>query len=210
MSNPLAISYRRRRLDRDMASITFPGLTIDLGGERIGRRGTFQTPANWICVNLDGASRPELMSDAARVGLVDGCADVVVCTEILEHVPYPERVLNEAYRMLKYGGWLVLSMPFMIEIHDDPGDYQRYTASKLEWLLRETGFREMNVIPQGYYFSLVSDLIRAGLVRLRVRMVRWVLSLVAMPLLNWLVSRDRLVSGFARSYVTGYFVTARK
>lgn len=46
--------------------------------------------------------------DVCRVPMADGCADVVVAGEILEHVPDLEGAVGEACRLLRPGGLLVL------------------------------------------------------------------------------------------------------
>lgn len=47
----------------------------------------------------------------AGLPFADGAFDVVVCGEILEHVPYPPLVLAEIARVLRPGGLLVGSVP---------------------------------------------------------------------------------------------------
>lgn len=47
-------------------------------------------------------------ADVARVPLADGCADVVVAGEILEHVPDLAAAVREACRLLRPGGRLVI------------------------------------------------------------------------------------------------------
>jgi 2-polyprenyl-3-methyl-5-hydroxy-6-metoxy-1,4-benzoquinol methylase len=47
-----------------------------------------------------------------ETGLPDSCADVVVITEVLEHIISPQRVLSEIRRVLKPGGILILSVPW--------------------------------------------------------------------------------------------------
>ncbi len=46
--------------------------------------------------------------DALRLPLADGCADAVVAGEVLEHVRDPYAVVDEACRVLRPGGVLVL------------------------------------------------------------------------------------------------------
>ncbi len=62
--------------------------------------------------------------------------DLVLCTEVLEHVDDPDQVVREIRRVLKPGGKLLLSMPFNYFIHGAPNDYRRYTVFGLEKLLR--------------------------------------------------------------------------
>ncbi|GAA2604877.1 bifunctional 3-demethylubiquinone 3-O-methyltransferase/2-octaprenyl-6-hydroxy phenol methylase [Dactylosporangium fulvum] len=49
-----------------------------------------------------------VLADAARLPFADGFADVVSAGELLEHVPDVPRVIAEACRILRPGGWLVL------------------------------------------------------------------------------------------------------
>lgn len=58
----------------------------------------------------------------------DECFDAVLCTEVLEHVPDPVRVLCELNRVLKPGGQVFVTVPQSWEIHEARHDYLRYTS----------------------------------------------------------------------------------
>jgi len=79
----------------------------------------------------------------------DASAGVVLCTETLEHVPDPTRLLREAYRCLAPGGTLLLTVPFAARWHFIPYDYWRYTPSGLNHLLSEAGFMDVRVYARG-------------------------------------------------------------
>lgn len=53
-------------------------------------------------------------SDAEALPFRDGVFDLVLCLQMLEHVPGPEHVVREITRVLKPGGWLFLSAPNML------------------------------------------------------------------------------------------------
>jgi len=207
-------------LDRDLteATASLTGLVLDLGGEWLQRRGTFRPPKRpdlrWLCINLNPTAALDILADVAHVPFADACADAVVCTEVLEHVPRPERVIAEAYRVLKLGGRLILSMPFLARIHGDPDDYQRYTARKLEYLLRDTGFTEIVIRPQGLYFTVLGDMLRSLANRTRPALLRWALKAFLEPLGVCLRHLERKLrsnsSPYLSSYVAGYFVTAHR
>jgi SAM-dependent methyltransferase len=66
-------------------------------------------------------------------------ADVVVCTEVLEHVPNPHQVVAELSRLLKAGGALYVSVPFSAREHQIPYDFFRYTQYGLRHLFEQAG-----------------------------------------------------------------------
>lgn len=214
----LSTSYRRRLLDKDLTETcaSLQGLVLDLGGEWQYQRGTFRPPQRtdlrWICINIEPDVAPDVIADVACVPLVDSCADAVVCTEILEHVLSPETVLAEAHRLLQPGGQLILSMPFLCPVHADPHDYQRYTGTKLMSLLTEAELCQVNIRPQGLYFTVLADMVRGVLARLQPTLVRWILALFVVPSLDWLTRREARVvpSAFVASHVSGYFIIAHK
>jgi SAM-dependent methyltransferase len=63
--------------------------------------------------------------------------DFVILDEILEHVARPQVAIGEVYRILKEGGCLITSTPFMIAEHKVPEDYWRFTKSGIRELLRD-------------------------------------------------------------------------
>ena len=215
----LTTSYRRQLLDKDLTETTdgLVGLVLDLGGEK-ERRGSFKIPQSdqlqWLCVNIDDLTLPEIVAKVEHVPLQSACADVVVCTEVLEHVLEPSLVIYESSRLLHSGGLFLISMPFIYHVHADPYDYQRYTASKLTTLLIQAGFGDIEIKAQGFYFTVLADMLRDGLNQLRHRAVRWPLALVVLPFMRLMIYFDAQIwvksSARLSSYTTGYFVKAVK
>lgn len=68
-----------------------------------------------------------------------GSFDVVLCTEVMEHVAEPESFLKEIDRVLVPGGHLVMTVPFLVPVHEAPYDFYRYTIFGLKHLFGKTG-----------------------------------------------------------------------
>ncbi len=63
--------------------------------------------------------------------------DFVILDQILEHVSRPGKALKEIRRILKKGGWLIITTPFLVKIHLNPDDYWRFSKKGLRILLSE-------------------------------------------------------------------------
>ena len=67
--------------------------------------------------------------------------DSVLCSEVFEHVFNLPEVLIELNRVLKTGGKILITCPFVWKEHEVPHDYARYTLFALESLLAKAGFK---------------------------------------------------------------------
>jgi len=98
----------------------------DVLGEMIGRGGSELVPADY----------PE--HTLLKLGFPDESFDYVVCDQVLEHVEgSPQLAVDEQRRVLKKGGWLVLTTCFINPIHLAPVDLWRFTPYALRYLCRE-------------------------------------------------------------------------
>jgi len=66
--------------------------------------------------------------------------DLVISTQVLEHIRDPELYLRECHRILRPGGQVVVTTHGMIQEHGCPYDFQRWTSRGLEELISRTGF----------------------------------------------------------------------
>lgn len=82
-------------------------------------------------------------------------ADAVLLANLLEHVREPNTLLAECHRILKPGGVLLGTVPFMIQIHQRPYDFYRYTHMNLEYLLKKHSFRNSQIIPVSSLYALL-------------------------------------------------------
>jgi 2-polyprenyl-3-methyl-5-hydroxy-6-metoxy-1,4-benzoquinol methylase len=97
-------------------------------------------------------------------GVADESYDVVLCTEVLEHVPQPDKLIAEVWRALKSRGKFILSVPHLSRLHDEPFDYYRFTKHGLQFLLEQNGFSVLEIVPTGSLFSLLGHQLSTALV----------------------------------------------
>jgi SAM-dependent methyltransferase len=135
---------------------------IDIGAGEAPYRELF---CDQNYVTLDRPDTPhsggvDLHGDADAIPAENGSFDVVVCTQVLEHVPDPLRVLQEFRRVLRGGGLMLATVPFMWEEHEAPFDYFRYTRYGVEHLLRQADFEGAEVTPRTDCFTTAAQLLR--------------------------------------------------
>jgi SAM-dependent methyltransferase len=104
---------------------------------------------------IEDRARPDVVGDATKLPLKAACVDVVLATELMEHLPSPHRFLEEVARVLRDDGTLILSVPFMEPIHEEPRDYYRFTPFSLRHLLDQHGFSLQKIWNKGGWWSVV-------------------------------------------------------
>lgn len=85
----------------------------------------------------------DIVGDAHRLPFENDKFDVILCTEVLEHIHSPEIAISEMKRVLKRQGKLILTTRFIFPLHDVPHDYYRYTKYGLKYLFREWEVMEL-------------------------------------------------------------------
>lgn len=58
--------------------------------------------------------------------------DIVLCQNVLEHVYECQKVVDNVQRSLTKDGVAVFTLPFMYPLHDEPGDYWRFTEHSIK------------------------------------------------------------------------------
>lgn len=209
---------RRLRLDRLLTShsgiFTTESVVLDIGGRD---RGVFKKPKDnvkkWIFADIEPKHHPDILLDVSNMKeIASNSINIILATELFEHVEKPEDGLRECYRVLTKGGTMILSVPFLYRVHGDPFDFQRWTDKKWEKELEEVGFKIDELIIMGRYFSVMAD---------NFKMFVWSLPYIIrhflyilFPLIEILTLLDRCKcvkkGQILRWFHGGYFIIAKK
>jgi SAM-dependent methyltransferase len=137
---PLSAKLTRVTLDRFVRAHASAGRTLDIGAQNGPYAAFFP---NRLALDIRRGAGVQVIGDAQTLGLAAGVFDVVLCTEVLEHLPEPQSAIDEMFRVLKPGGTLLLTTRFLFPIHDAPHDYFRFTKYGLRHLLRRFEILEL-------------------------------------------------------------------
>lgn len=95
---------------------------------------------------------------ATEIPLPANSKDTVFSTQVIEHVADHRKLLSEAQRILKPGGYLIVSGPMAWEHHEVPYDFFRFTRHGFQWLLETHGFTPVEITANGGKWALVGQL----------------------------------------------------
>lgn len=115
---------------------------VDLGCGSMPYRPLFEAyVGNYVGVDLQRNPLAHCHADPqGKTPLPDAFADVVLSTQVLEHVAAPLDYLRECRRLLKPGGLLILSTHGYWVYHPDPQDLWRWTSEGLKRIVQDAGF----------------------------------------------------------------------
>ena len=166
-------AYNRKRRDKWMIkqanNIPNDSKVLDVGAGGCPHRKLFShceyftqdfvQLSNVQIQNQEGYGKIDFVSDILNIPVPDKSYDVILCTEVIEHIPDPISAIKEISRILKPGGTLLITAPLQSGLHQEPyhfyGGYTKYWYQKF---LTENNFSDIDIEPNGSlyttYFSL--------------------------------------------------------
>lgn len=119
------------------------GAFLEFGDARYRERFPQATIDRYDVFDIAAAPGVTIVGDIQSCPQIpDDSYDVIVCTQVLEHVPNPFLAAAELCRILRPGGLLLLTVPAAYPYHSAPNDYWRYSRDSIRLLfgerLRET------------------------------------------------------------------------
>jgi len=135
-----------------------------------------------IAQDVQSRDQPDCYYNGSQFPFARDSIDSIVCNQVLEHVFNPGTFLSETTRVLKPGGRLLLTVPFVWEEHEQPFDYARYSSFGLKHLLAEHGYTVVDEYQSNRGLSVIFQLFTAYVYGLAGGRNRWLNSLLILLL----------------------------
>lgn len=150
--------------------------------------------------------------NGTTIPLPDDSVDTIISTEFFEHIHNIKEVLLESRRVLKKGGTLFFTVPFIWPLHVTPHDQYRYTPYSLTRIFEEAGFSSIHIGNLGGHHASLAQMIciwkynceaRLGLGRKK-KAFDIFSRFALVPIVSFLMRRDK---GFDRNYYDENFIS---
>ena len=141
------------------------------------------------------------------IPLASEAFDTVLLTDVLEHIAEPQLLMSEIARILRPLGKVIVGVPFLYQLHEQPHDYYRYTEFALRRFCSMCELSVVSLEPIGGVVEVMMDL-TAKLVETS---PRWsALHLRLCRLMRKSAGCRRLSARSARRFPLGYCLVARR
>lgn len=156
----------------------------------------------------------DIVSDITAIPSPDASYDVILCSEVLEHVPDPVAALKEMCRLVKPNGQIILTVPFASWTHFAPFHFSSGLSKYwFERHLNEFGFNIEELTPNGGWMDFVAQEIwRLPWIgrTYSKRAFGWIALITALPLMLVLRLMKAFDHGSSELVTFGWHVVARK
>ena len=129
------------------------GRMLDAGSGSYSRYKHLLSATSIVRMDIEPGPNVDVVGSAHAMPFKDGEFNSVLSTQVFEHLEYPEKSAAEICRVLKPGGFALITVPQWNELHEEPHDYWRYTSFGLKSLFERNGFTVVAYDQCGGFFS---------------------------------------------------------
>lgn len=154
----------------------------------------------------------DIFFDGINLPLENETFDSCFSSEVFEHVFELDKVINEIKRVLKVGGKVVVTTPFVWDEHEVPHDFCRYTSYGLKSVFERNGLKVISITKYGSFLETIIQMLMLYFYRvtLKRRVTRVPFRFIVAPILNTLSLLSSLMPSGGSGLYLGQIVVAEK
>lgn len=155
----------------------------------------------FVTIDINRHVYPQINADTHRLPFHDSSIDMIIANNVIEHCVNAPQAVKEMHRVLKKGGVIYFTIPFLYPVHESPQDYIRYTEFGLRKLFQQFSSQEI-LIRGGWCSTVVNFIFQATHILDRIY-IGWLVRLLLYPPAWIFVQLDRY--DHSRAFTRVYF-----
>lgn len=115
------------------------GDLLDIGCGEKPHEDWFDHVDNYVGIDIDKTNTDaDVCGTATNLPFQDDSFDMIISTQVLEHLPDPSAFFDEVNRVLRSDGRGFITTNQMYPLHEEPNDYYRFTRYGLKYLANQS------------------------------------------------------------------------
>ncbi|MBW4685940.1 MAG: class I SAM-dependent methyltransferase [Komarekiella atlantica HA4396-MV6] len=190
------------------------GLLLDLGCGNVPLYGVYRDKIiDNICIDWSNTFHKNIYLDYevdlnTVIPLDSEQFDTILATDVLEHIAKPELLMSEIKRLLKSNGKIILTVPFLYWLHEQPYDYFRYTEFALRMFCQQNNLSVIELEPYGGAIEVILDIFSKQLIRVS-KLSCQIFSNLSLVFIESSIGQ-KISLKTARNFPMGYYLVAQK
>ena len=135
------------------------GKVLDVGAGESNRYGSYFNSDKYIRMDVVDRKDVDIVGRADNIPLKDESIDSIICTQVFEHLDTPFESAAELFRVVKKGGHVLVTVPQMNELHEEPHDYFRYTNFGMHTVFEKAGFTVVKEDQRGGVYAVIAQIL---------------------------------------------------
>lgn len=189
------------------------GISLDIGAGTAKYRIIIEKYVeSYLLCDIDPSNKSvHFVTDALKLAVRDRSINTILCFQLLEHVPDPNKLIVEIYRSLQSNGIVILTVPFLVPYHADPGDYHRFTTQGLKVLFEDNGFSVVKVDSYGGVLTVIAEMLKFTFINpyKKNHRAKWKI-IIIQNLITLLYHLDSKYPGAIKRIYANSYIVARK
>lgn len=153
--------WRKKNFDflcNVLQEIQKPSVFIDIGAGQGNFKQLFSEVNTCLALDFYPYHGIDVVCNFSQgIPLIHNFADIILLSNVLEHMSEPYKLLKECRKILVPEGTLIIMVPFMMKVHQSPYDFYRYTQFGLDYLLLKAGYNNIQIFPIGDMFDIITQ-----------------------------------------------------
>lgn len=136
------------------------GNLLDLGAGNAKYKSFLESHARkYTAFDVQDGPNIDVVGDIHKLPFPENTFDTIICTQVFEHIQKPWLVTDQIKKILKPGGYAIITAPFMVPYHAHPYDFYRFTTEGISKIF-EGKIECVEVGTYGKTFVVIAELIR--------------------------------------------------